>query len=209
MGKRVRHHVNPLRLPFLEREVEPLDLPDGPVEVELGCADARFLFERAPSVPETHLIGLEIREPLVAQVNSIARELGVSNLRAHFANINADLERLFSDDRLDRAFINFPDPWFKRRHRKRRVVNPELVLALARKLRNGGELFFQSDIFELALDAMSVLEEFPALTNVAGSWSFLRENPYGVRSLREVRCEERGMRIWRMLYRVRKAEPSC
>jgi tRNA (guanine-N7-)-methyltransferase len=192
--------VNPLRAEFLAREVEPIALPDGDAEVELGCADARFLFERAPHVPKTMLIGLEIREPLVDEVNEKAAQLGLGNLRAHFAHINVDLEGLFADGRLSRAFVNFPDPWFKRRHRKRRLMDPELARMIHRKLRAGGELFFQSDVWDLALDAMAVLEAEPGFRNVAGPWSFLHDNPYGAKSLREVRCEERQMRIWRLLY---------
>jgi tRNA (guanine-N7-)-methyltransferase len=201
MGKRVRHHVNPLRSPFLARRIAPLALPPtGDVEIELGCADARFLFERAPSVPSTTLVGLEIREPLVEEVNAKAAALGVPNVRACFAHINVDLDALVSDGRLARAFFNFPDPWFKRRHRKRRLVDAELAATVARKLRPGGELFFQSDVWDLALDAMAVLENEPVLRNVRGPWTFLRENPFGARSLREIRCEDRHMRIWRMLY---------
>jgi tRNA (guanine-N7-)-methyltransferase len=198
---RVRHHVNPLRAEFHARQAEPLVLPPGEVEVELGCADARFLFERAPAHPGTTFIGLEIREPLVDQVNEEAAALGLTNLRACFAHINVDLESLFADGRLTRAFINFPDPWFKRRHRKRRLVDAELVEMLHRKLRPGGELFFQSDVWDLALDALAALEAASdRFRNLAGPWSFLRDNPYGAKSLREIRCEERHMRIWRMRY---------
>jgi tRNA (guanine-N7-)-methyltransferase len=198
---RVRQHVNPQRLAFLERKLPALVLPPGPVEVELGCADARFLFERAPHLPETLFIGLEIREPLVGQVNRMAAELGVGNLLAVFAHINVDLDGLFADERLARVFVNFPDPWFKRKHKKRRLVNPELVETLHRKIAPGGELFFQSDVWELALDALAVLEDFPSLfRNLGGPWSFVRDNPFGARSLREVRCEGRQERIWRMHY---------
>jgi tRNA (guanine-N7-)-methyltransferase len=180
-----------------------LQLPTGvDVEAELGCADARFLFERAPQHPDIHFIGLEIRAPLVKQVNQLAAAEGVANLRAVFCNVNVDLPSLFSDRSLRRMFINFPDPWFKRRHQKRRLVNEELVPVLHDKLCAGGELFFQSDVFDLALDAMVVLESAPEyFVNVHGPWSFVRDNPYGARSLREVRCEDRGMRIWRMCYR--------
>jgi tRNA (guanine-N7-)-methyltransferase len=204
MGKRIRHHVNPLRSEFLKRQSEPLALPTTPtpIDVELGCADARFLFELAPQFPDRHHLGLEIREPLVEEVNEKARALGLHNLEARFAHINVELDALFPDGRLARVFINFPDPWFKRRHHKRRLVTPELIEVIHRKLAAGGELFFQSDVWDLALDALAVIEGAPALfTNVAGPWTFLRENPYSAKSLREVRCEERGMRIWRMLYR--------
>ena len=180
-----------------------LTLPaDRDVEAELGCADARFLFERAPHHPDTYFLGLEIREPLVGEVNRKAAEVGLPNLRAVFCNINVDLATLVPDGSLTRMFVNFPDPWFKRRHQKRRLMNEELVDVLHRKLRAGGELFFQSDVFDLALDAMAVLEDATdRFANVDGPWSFVRENRYGARSLREVRCEDRGMRIWRMCYR--------
>ena len=152
-------------------------------------------------MPDTLLVGLEIRDKMVALVNRTAGELGLRNLRAHFAHVNVDLPQLFPDGRLTRAFINFPDPWFKRRHRKRRLVDPELVETLYRKLRPSGELFFQSDVYELALDALAVLEDAPdRFQNVAGPWSFLLDNPFGARSLREARCEARQLRIWRMLY---------
>ena len=203
MARRVRHHVNPLRSPFLERQLPPLQLPAGrDVEVELGCADARFLFERAPRHPGMHFVGLEIRKPMVEQVNEQAAELALTNLHAAYCNINVDLPHLFPDRSLARIFVNFPDPWFKRRHQNRRLMNDELVPVLHDKLRPDGELFFQSDVFDLALDAMAVLEgATERFANRLGPWSFVRGNPFDAKSLREVRCEERGMRIWRMCYR--------
>jgi tRNA (guanine-N7-)-methyltransferase len=195
--------VNPLRSPFLARRLPTLALPSGcDVEAELGCADARFLFERAPHHRGSHFLGLEIRKLLVEQVNRRAATLGLDNLRAVFCNVNVDLPSLLPDASLARVFVNFPDPWFKRRHQKRRLMNDELVAVLHRKLRAGGELFVQSDVFDLALDAMAVLEAAPLrFANLRGPWSFARDNPYGAQSLREVRCAERGLRIWRMCYR--------
>lgn len=183
--------------------VEPIALPaDRDVEVELGCADARFLFERAPQHPDVLFIGLEIREPLVKTVNEMADEQHLPNLRAVFCNINVHLPALFPDHSIKRMYVNFPDPWFKQRHKKRRLMTEELVQVLHAKLRPDGELFFQSDVWDLAIDAMEVLESAPELlANTLGPWSFVRTNPYGARSLREVRCEERDMRIWRMCYR--------
>jgi len=198
---RVRHHVNPMSRVFEERRASLLELPPGPVEVELGCADALFLFDRAPLFPKTTFVGVEIREPLVADVNLRAAEAGLTNLIACSGHINLDLDGLFADERLDRVFVNFPDPWFKRRHHKRRLMNPELVESLHRKIRRGGELFFQSDVWDLGIDAMAVLEKRRDLfSNTVEPWTFLRPNPYQARSLREVRCEEKGLRIWRIQY---------
>jgi tRNA (guanine-N7-)-methyltransferase len=203
VARRVRHHVNPLNTPLEKRQMPALALPaDRTIEAELGCADARFLFERAPHHPGAHFLGLEIRKPLVEEVNLKAATEKLDNLQAVFCNINLDLPTLVPNRALARVFVNFPDPWFKRRHQKRRLMNDELVTVIHDKLRAEGELFFQSDVFDLALDAMAVLEAASErFANVHGAWSFASSNPYGAKSLREVRCEERGMRIWRMCYR--------
>jgi tRNA (guanine-N7-)-methyltransferase len=200
MRRRVRHHVNPLGARFLDTRAARIERRDRPLEVELGCADARFLFERAPRHPEVDFIGIEIREPLVEQVNERAVEARLSNLRAVFANISTELDVLFADGTLDRVFVNFPDPCFKHRQRKRRLMTPELAATLARKLTSTGELFFQSDIWSLGVEAMAALEGEPGLRNLVSPWSFLRDNPYDSKSLREIRVEETNVRVWRLWF---------
>jgi tRNA (guanine-N7-)-methyltransferase len=193
-----------MSLGFTTRQLDPIALSDAPVDVELGCADARFLFELAKTDPVTQHIGLEIREPVVDEVNRVAARDAVPNVKAYFAQINVHLDGLFPDARLRRVFINFPDPWFKRAQHKRRLVTPELLEIIHKKLEPGGVLLFQSDVWDLALDALAVCEGATHLfTNTAGEWSFTRDNPFPAKSLREVRCEEKQWRIWRMLYTKR------
>ena len=130
----------------------------------------------------------------VDDVNERAAAAGLANLHAVFAHINDDLPLLFALHPVRRFFINFPDPWFKRRQHNRRIVTPELAADLSRLLAPDGELFFQSDVFDLALDAMAVLESEPRLRNNRAEWSFLPGNPYGAQSLREERVLARGCR---------------
>jgi tRNA (guanine-N7-)-methyltransferase len=207
---RFRQHVNPLKASFFERAAVTLALPAGrEVEVELGCADAQFLFQRAERHPDRAYVGLEIREDLAAEVNARARRLGAP-VEVVFCHANLDYAQLFAAGSVARVFVNFPDPWFKRRHKKRRVVDAPLARAIAASLAPSGELFFQSDVWDLALDALGVLEAEPGLENQAGPWSFWKAgNPYGVRSRREAGCEEEGAAIWRMLYRRAGARPPA
>src|SRR5262249_46472475 len=125
MPRRIRHHVNPLKLEYVTTGAQRLALPvERPIEVELGSADGQWLFERAARDANRVLIGVEIRRPLVEAVNRRASALGLEQrVRAVYANLASELDALFADQAIDRFVLNFPDPWFKRRHHKRRVVS--------------------------------------------------------------------------------------
>ena len=201
---RIRQHVNPLRADYLQIPLEPLDLPPGrPIEVELGSAEAFFLMERAVEEPGRSYIGVEIRRELVAQSNGMCRERGLDQVRSVFANISVDLPRLFQPVSVNRFFINFPDPFFKHRQRKRRAVDEDVVDQLAGLLEPDGEIHVATDIFDIALDVMAMLErETPRrFVNLREPWSFLQRSRFAARSFRERLCEREGIRIWRLAYR--------
>ncbi len=200
---RIRQHVNPLKSDLLEIVGVPRLAPRAGqgLEVELGCAEAHFLLDRAAAEPQALLVGVEIRRELVEAVNADCERRGLTNLRSVFANMSVDLPRLFADASVRRFFLNFPDPWFKSRQHKRRVIGPGLIAELARALEPGGELYVMTDIFALALDAMAALEESPFYESATEPWTFARANPYGAKSRRERQCESEGAPIWRLLYR--------
>jgi tRNA (guanine-N7-)-methyltransferase len=198
---RIRQHVNPLKSDFFGIPLEALTLPAGaPVEVELGSAEAWFLMERAVESPGGQYVGVEIRRELAWAANDESARRGLDNVNCVFANMTVDLPRLFAPASVTRFHLNFPDPWFKSRQHKRRVMSSSLVRDLRVLLAPGGEVHVATDIFEIALDAMAELEG--AFTNVAGAWSFLRQSPFGARSRRERQCHDEGARIWRMAYRL-------
>lgn len=211
--RNVRQHVNPLGLHFQARRAQPVTPPGHlapacEVDVELGCADAKFSFDLARYDPARFVVGLEIREPLVDRNTDLARREGLENLAFGYVNLNVDLDRVFPARAIDRFHLLFPDPWFKRRHKKRRVVDDELVRVIARQLRVGGALHVATDIWDVALDAMGVLEDVELapedgrFVNIAGPWTFTRGNPYPCASKREDTTLARGQRVWRMVYRL-------
>jgi len=202
---RIRQHVNPLKSDLLDIADVPrvAAAPGQALEVELGAAEAHFLIDRARADATTLFVGVEIRRELVEAVNAACAADGPANVRSVFANISVDMGRLFADGSVRRFFLNFPDPWFKSRQHKRRVIGPGLMAAIGRALAAGGELYVQTDIFALALDAMAALEADDGFVNAAGAWTFLRESPYEAKSRRERQCESEGVRVWRLLYRKR------
>ena len=196
---RIRQHVNPLDV-FFEtfRGVKPV-LDGRKVEVEIGCADAQFLFERAAADPSRHYVGLEIREELVDYVNRKAKRLAAP-VTGVFCQAQLHTKEILPPGIASRVYVNFPDPWFKRRHHVRRMVDNVLAEQIDHLLAADGDLFVQTDVWDIAIDSMSAFE--PRFTNAAGEWTFWKEgNPYGVRSWREQNAEETGLPIWRLLYR--------
>jgi tRNA (guanine-N7-)-methyltransferase len=201
MTVRLRQHVNPNQVHFAQFRGERPVLDGRPIELEVGCADAQFLFERAARDPSRHYVGLEIREDLVKLVNRRARSQRVP-VHAVFCQAQLHMTAILPPGSVDRVYINFPDPWFKRRHHGRRMVDALLADGIATVARPGAELFVQSDVWDIALDAMATFERDERFVNLAGEWTFWRAgNPYGVRSWREQNAEETGLAIWRILYR--------
>jgi tRNA (guanine-N7-)-methyltransferase len=161
------------------------------------------LIDLARADQQTSFVGVEIRRELVTFTNEELGKANMNNVKLVFANMSVDMPRLFAEGSVRRFFLNFPDPWFKTRQHKRRVIGPELVAEIDRALRPDGELFVQTDIFDLALEAMSAVEGAvpPRFVNTHAPWSFLPANPYPAKSRRERQCEGDGTRIWRLLYR--------
>ena len=200
---RVRQHVNPLKSDLLEiADVPRIEAAAGQaIEVELGAAEAHFLIDRARADRATLFVGVEIRRDLIEIANAGFVQAGVANARSVFANMSVDMPRLFASGSVRRFFLNFPDPWFKSRQHKRRVIGPALIAEIGRALAPAGELYVMTDIFALALEAMAALETSELFESARGPWSFAQDNPFGAKSRRERQCEGEGARVWRLLYR--------
>lgn len=199
---RNRQHVNVHGISFHDFTGEKPRLPSGRVvELEVGCADAQFLFERATKNPERTYIGLDIRETQVKWVNKKAAELDLP-VQAVFCHASRHLGSLFPPNSVQHCYLNFPDPWFKLKHRSRRMINDELVRQIHQVLHPSGDVLMQSDVFDVALDAMDVFERCDdQFRNMLKPWSFWKDgNPYGVRSWREMNCEDEAMPVWRIRY---------
>ncbi|MFN5515142.1 MAG: tRNA (guanosine(46)-N7)-methyltransferase TrmB [Cyanobacteriota bacterium] len=198
---RVRQHVNPLS----QKYQTPIAVPpwekiyadlSQPLHLDIGCARGKFLLTMAGNYPDWNFLGVEIREPLVIEANEQGRSLGLRNLHFLFGNINvAPLNFLQSLPQApQRVSIQFPDPWFKTRHSKRRVAQPELVQALADVLRPGSWIFLQSDVALVAQEMAAQFENLPQFQPLNGA-----ENPWGVPTEREVACQRLGRPVYRHL----------
>ena len=204
---RVRQHVNPLaskfQTPTASPEWEKIYIQQNlPLHLDIGCARGRFVLKMAQVEPNWNFLGLEIREPLVLEANRIRDEMGLTNLHYLFANVNNSLISLLStlpQDSLQKVTIQFPDPWFKNRHAKRRVVQPELVTELAKYLVVGGIVFLQSDIEFVAVEMCDRFDEHPAFEKL-GTTTWLAQNPLPVPTEREIATQNKGEPVYRALF---------
>lgn len=203
---RLREHVNPLS----NKYANPADLPDWqevfgdadrPLLLDIGCAKGEFPLAMAHAQPDWNFLGIEIREPLVHQANEWVKQQGLTNLHFLFGNANNTLQPLLASlptGILQQVTIQFPDPWFKRRHNKRRVVQPGRVADLAQYLAPDRTVFVQSDVLEVAEEMVERFSEHPAFARQNLDW--MPENPLAVPTDRERYVLESGGSVYRALF---------
>ncbi len=200
---RVHQHVNPLS-PFYRQAPQPVDLstvfadPSMPLHLDIGCARGRFILKMAETEPGWNFLGVEIREPLVDEANRLGDEAGLSNLHYVFCNAMLWLGTLIQDipdGLLQKVTIQFPDPWFKKKHAKRRMVNKELVDTVAGKLAIGGRIFVQTDIEFLAGEMFELFRANENLTE-----TLVEANPFPVKTEREKAVEEKELPVYRAMW---------
>ncbi|HEY9848054.1 MAG TPA: tRNA (guanosine(46)-N7)-methyltransferase TrmB [Leptolyngbyaceae cyanobacterium] len=203
---RVRQHVNPLSNKYQVTTSPPdwnqiyADLTQ-PLFLDIGCARGNFILQMAQLQPNWNFLGLEIREPLVEEANKQRDKLALKNLHYLFGNANNSLGHLLSSlpaGILQRVAIQFPDPWFKKRHHKRRVVQSGMVNDLAIYLVPKGWVFIQSDIKEVAVEMCDRFSENPTFYRQTSQW--LEINPLPVPTERELSTLSRGEPVYRALF---------
>ncbi len=202
---RVRQHVNPLskkyQTPVNPPQWDKVYANEMPLHLDIGCGKGRFLLSMATVQPNWNFLGLEIREPLVQEANNWRNQLGLTNLHYLFCNVSNSLPSILDslpNGTLQRVTIQFPDPWFKHRHNKRRVVQPELVAQLATYMATGGIVFLQSDVEVVAKEMCSRFAAHLAFERQGDRW--LTENPLPVPTEREKTTLLRGEPVYRALF---------
>tara|TARA_B100000886_G_scaffold12076_1_gene7843 strand:- start:677 stop:1306 length:630 start_codon:yes stop_codon:yes gene_type:complete len=153
----MRQHVNPLSKNFDQIEripslVEMFYASNSPLHLDIGCASGEFLFDLALNNDSWNYLGIEIRERLVKTAKLKVRERECKNCYFVFGNANHilnDFHSQFINKNLKSISFNFPDPWFKKKHHKRRVVQPKLINIFANYMQRGSLIFIKTDVKDL------------------------------------------------------------
>lgn len=117
----------------------------GPVTLEIGFGMGDSLFEQASNFPARNFIGIEVHRPGVGHLLMLAGEAGLTNLRVYSEDSLEILQKVVPDGSLDVVQVFFPDPWPKKRHHKRRLINGTFLNLIAGKLKPGGLIHIATD----------------------------------------------------------------
>ena len=170
----------------------------GPIELDIGFGRGLSLFERAALQPESRIIGIDVKTKLAYQLDQRLRKHGIPNVAILCGDAREILKRAEPNGSVRRVSLHFPDPWWKKRHDKRRVIGDALLAELARLMARGGELFIQTDVEHRAEQYVEYLRQRTDFVLRSES-GYVDENPFGARSNREKRAIEDGLPVWRIV----------
>lgn len=170
------------------------------LEVDLGCGRGHYALARARSAPDSGVVAIDTRDKWIREIRQRARLEELANLRALRCDAKVDLPLLFGPATVSGFTVLHPDPWWKKRHRKRRLIQPELVSLLAALLLPGGWIFIQSDVPDLTRQMARAFDAEPALA-AHDPEAILHGHLGGLQSHRARRCAELGIPIQRLAYR--------
>jgi tRNA (guanine-N7-)-methyltransferase len=174
--------------------------------VDIGCAKGSWAIAMANSCPHMNFLGLEIRRPVVDLAMYRKKKENISNLHFLASNCNVDIPRILADINAITAIhmltIQFPDPQFKSRHKKRRLVNEKFVLDLMANLACGTKIFLQSDVLDLMEDMVNTFLSCPAFSVSEGYCRDSLEankSPFDILTEREIATLNKKLPVYRLL----------
>jgi tRNA (guanine-N7-)-methyltransferase len=170
MVQRVLEIASPLFLPEGQMSDRPLDAQalfgnGHPLALEIGCGIGDFILDLARQRPQTNYLAIDIYNKGCLRTCRRLEAAGIGNVRVMRLEARYLLAKYLPAESLSAVFVNCPDPWPKKRHRRRRLVNEDFLRHLLRHLRRGGDFFFCTDFADYAEDVARLLTAEPAWRN--------------------------------------------
>jgi tRNA (guanine-N7-)-methyltransferase len=174
--------------------------------IEIGFGNAEQLLFSAQQEPEKNFIGIEVHAPGVGRALNGIAQLQLSNVRVYQHDAVEVIRDEIADGSLEEIRIYFPDPWHKKRHHKRRIIQPEFLKLICRKLKPGGLVHLATDWQEYAEHMWDVCDNEPMLRNSKEPRGFIPRPAWRMQTHFETRGQNLGHGVWDLLY-IRQGTP--
>ena len=206
----MRQHVNPLSKHFFEIDpIPPLrevfENPKLPLHLDIGCASGDLIFELSLKNKNWNYIGIEIREKLIINANLKMKNREYKNLYFSFGNAH----NIFNHSKNKTLFysinsisLNFPDPWFKKKHHKRRIIQPQFINFLSNSMRRRSLIFIKTDVKELFDYMENKISESTKFMKIANTNFNFNEsfNPNKIQTKREKYVLLNQLKVYERIY---------
>ncbi len=161
---RIRHHTNPnFYLPYDSFRVKPKNYPPlikeinwkkiflngkSPNSLDVGCGIGKFLLEFALQNKNENILGFEVRQKAADWINNVIDSENIKNAGALWFSVASGI-KFIADESIEKIFYFFPDPWFKKKHHKRRALTIKLIAEFRRVLKPKGKIYTMTDVSEI------------------------------------------------------------
>ena len=169
------------------------------VEIGFGMGDS--LLEMSQANPASDFVGIEVHTPGVGRLLNNASEQDVKNLRVYRDDAVEVFNQCFADNSIDRLQLFFPDPWHKKKHHKRRIVQLEFAELVRTKLKPGGVWHMATDWEPYAEHMIEIMSVAPGYENEAGEQLYVTKPDYRPETKFERRGERLGHGVWDMRFK--------
>jgi tRNA (guanine-N7-)-methyltransferase len=171
-----------------------------PRVLEIGIGDGETLLALAMARPDCDFLGVEVHRPGIGHCLLGIEAVALTNVRLISHDAVEVLQHMVPAGSLAEALLYFPDPWPKKRHHKRRIVQPAFVELLATRLEPGGRFRLATDWAPYAEHMLEVLEASPSFTNVSPTGDYVPRPPSRPLTKFERRGERLGHGVWDLVF---------
>ena len=169
--------------------------------LEIGFGMGQSLVAMAAAAPDSNFVGIEVHKPGVGRLLHSMQEQGVDNIRIYCHDAVEILRDCIPDQSLDTVQIFFPDPWHKKKHNKRRLIQTPFVQLLTRRLKIGGILHLATDWQPYAECMLEVLDASDGIENTCGEGCYTPRPEHRPLTKFEHRGEQLGHGVWDLVFR--------
>lgn len=186
---------------LIERDLAELFGRVAPVTLEIGFGMGDSLAQMAATEPERNFLGIEVHRPGVGRLMSLLETRDIDNVRILCADAVPVLKDAIKPESIDRVQIFFPDPWPKKRHHKRRLLNPDFIALLRSRLQSGGLLHVATDWEDYAERVLELLNDADGLENLSTTGGAVPRPDWRPETRFEARGIRHGHAVWDLMFR--------